>query len=129
MALPQIISRNAAQKIPSIAINSRTVVQPVTHYTCPTGQKAHIKGRIQCTGRGAAATATFAIAGVNMYIWDRSTIAVADYLTNPQFLTTQAAQMALFETDLAAGETVITDQNTGTNAEFNLFMEVTETPV
>jgi len=129
MALPQIVSRNTLQKIPSRAINTRTVVQPVTHYTCPTGKKAHVKGTIQCTGRGAAATATFEINGIIIFTWDRSTIAVADYLTNPQFLTTQAAQMALFEADLLAGQTVVTDQSTGTNAEFNIFMQVTETPI
>ena len=120
-----LFAKNTSQKIPARAINTRTVLQPVTHYTCPAGQKAHCKGRVQCTGRGAAASADFLVAGTVMYRWTAS-VATIDYSISPRDL--RVGQFALFEFDLLAGETIVTDQNTGTNAEFNLWMEVTESP-
>jgi len=131
MALPVITSRNQVQKIPETEINGRVVLQPNTWYTCPVGKKARVKGTVVCTGRGAAATATFAAAGVVMFTWNRVTAPVAgiDYLNSPNNLTTlNGGQVAIFEVDLAAGDTIITDQNTGTNAEFNVFATVQETP-
>jgi len=128
MALPQIISRNTSQKIPSFAINDRVVLQPETWYTCPTGKKAICKGRVQMTGLGAAATANFEVAGVIMYQW-ANTVAAGDYLQNPRLLSDDdGGQMALFEVELEAGDIIETTQNTGTNAEFNVWMEVQESP-
>jgi len=130
MALPQVISRNQAQKIPSFEINGRVVLQPNTWYTCPAGKKARVKGNVRCTGRGAAATTTFAVAGVVMYGWDNATTGTDDYINVPTGLGTgQGGQTAFFDVELAAGETIVTDQNTGTNAEFNLFASVQESPI
>lgn len=131
MALPQIISRNVAQKIATLPIVGRVVIQPETWYTCPTGKKAIIKGRVQCTGRGAAATATVKFAGVIMFTWSNSSTPIATgWMDRPDTLSDiNGGQFAFFEAQLAAGETMITEQNTGTNAEFNVWAEVQETDV
>ena len=120
---------NAVQRIPEFEINDRIVLQPHTWYTCPAGKKARVKGSVQCTGRGAAATADFIAAGVIMFRWSRNTVSPLPYLDNPRDLTTsQGGQFAEFEIDLAAGDTIVTDQNAGTNAEFNVWAKVQETP-
>jgi len=128
MALPQIISRNQSQKIQSFEINGRVVLQPNTWYTCPTGKKAIVKGSVQCTGRGAAATADFNAAGVIMFRWDAISPLIDDYTNVPRALVTgNGGQFALFEVELAAGETITTTQDSGTNAEFNVWASVIET--
>jgi len=131
MALPQIISRNQSQKIQSFEINGRVVIQPNTWYTCPTGKKALVKGRVQCTSRGAAANADFEVAGVVMYSWDNATFPLSNAsnpINTPRALTTNGGgMMAFFEVELAAGDIIETTQNTGTNAEFNVWAEVIET--
>jgi len=128
MTLPQIISRNQLQKIPEIQIQGRVVLQPEVWYTCPAGKKAVIKGRIQCTGLGAAANASVQFAGVTMYTWLVTALNL-DYLIAPRELSVDDDQFAFFEdVQLAAGETMETIQNTGTNSEFNVWAQVTETP-
>lgn len=123
------VGLGAVQKIPENAINDRVVLQPNTWYTCPAGQKARVKGCVQCTDRGAAATADFIVAGVVMFRWSRSTGSPLSYLDNPRTLTTASGgQFAEFEVDLAAGDTIVTDQDSGTNAEFNVWAKVQETP-
>jgi len=130
MALPQIVSRNQAQKIQSVDVNARVVIQPNTYYTCPVGKKAIIKGSVQCTGLGAAANASFEAAGVVMFIWVGSGAIVGDYIDQPRVLSTiNSGQVALFEVQLAASEFIRTIQNTGTNSEFNVFASVIETSV
>jgi len=129
MALPQIISRNQIQKIPTVEINGRVVLQPNTWYTCPTGKKAIVKGSVQCTGLGAAADASFEAAGVVQFRWDQSGSSTGSYIDGPRGLTTaDGGQFAFFEIELAAGEFIRTIQNTGTNAEFNVWASVLETP-
>lgn len=129
MTLPQVISRNQAQKIQSIEINGRVILQPNTWYTCPTGKKAIVKGRVQVTSRGAAANASFEVAGTVMFRWDRNTAVVDSAINAPRTLTTSGGgQFAEFEVELAAGDIIRTIQNTGTNAEFNVWASVAETP-
>jgi len=123
---------NVAQKIPTFEINGRVVVQPHTWYTCPTGKKAIVKGRVQCTGRGAAASANFLVSGILMFVWNQSSnpSSVTNWFISPRSLTTGAGgTFALFEVELAAGEIIETTQNTGTNAEFNLWASVQESPI
>jgi len=129
MALPQIISRNQSQKIQSFEINDRIVLQPNTWYTCPTGKKAIVKGSVQCTNRGAAADASFEVAGVVMFRWDNTAVAPTNgYLDEPRGLSTaNGGQLALFEVELSAADIIRTIQNTGTNAEFNVWADVIET--
>jgi len=118
---------NVSQKIQSFEINDRIVVQPNTWYTCPAGKKAIVKGRVQCTGLGAAAQANFLIAGVVMFRWGGAA-AIGDYLENPRSLSVaNGGQFALFEVELSAGDIVETTQDAGTNSEFNLWAEVRET--
>jgi len=126
MTLPQIISRNQAQKIQSFEINDRVVLQPNTWYTCPTGKKAIVKGSVQCTGRGAAATASFEAAGVVMFTWTSQATPLGFELS-PRDMSSSAAEFGEFEVELSAGDIIETTQNTGTNAEFNVWAEVTET--
>ena len=122
---------NVAQKIPTVEINARVVLQPHTWYTCPTGKKAIVKGRVQCTGRGAAANADFVVAGVVMYSWINTNNTNDDLtISRPRGLSTvEGGMLAEFEVELAAGETIVTQQNTGTNAEFNLWASVQESPI
>lgn len=135
MALPQIVSRNQVQKIPTFEINGRVVLQPNTWYTCPTGRKAIVKGSVTCTSRGAAADVDFVAAGVVMFSWVKD--AITDtfakgpaYIDQPENMATaNGGQRAFFEVELAAGETIVTQQDSGTNAEFNVFASVQETPV
>jgi len=126
MTLPQIISRNQAQKIQSFEINGRVVIQPNTWYTCPTGKKAIVKGRVQCTGLGASATANFVVAGVTMFTWNSDATPLG-YLLDPRTMSASSSELALFEAELSAGDIIETTQNTGTNAEFNVWAEVIET--
>jgi len=128
MALPQIISRNQSQKIASFEINGRVVLQPNTWYTCPTGKKAIVKGKVQCTGNGASASAEFVAAGVVMYDWGTgAATAIEHQIISPRGMRSAQNEFGFFEVELAAGETIITQQDAGTNAEFNVWASVTET--
>jgi len=120
-----------AQKIAEFEINGREVVQPFTWYTCPAGKKAIVSGRVQCTNRGAAAIASFTIAGVIMFEWNNAAANSGDYLQVPRGLTTaEGGQFALFDgIELSAGDTIVTSQSTGSNAEFNLWAKIQETPI
>jgi len=129
MTLPQIISRNQSQRIASRGINQRDVAShPITYYTCPTGQKAKVKMLVQCTGTGAAATVDIVVAGVIMFRWIVAAFA-NNYLDEPRTLSATDDQFAKAEFDLVAGQTVVSAQDSGTNAEINMFMEVQETPI
>ncbi len=117
-----------AQKITEFEVNGREVLQPFIWYTCPAGKKAIVSGRVQCTGRGAAATANFSIAGVIMFEWVTGTGSLG-WEMGPRGLNDNVDEFALFDgIELSAGDTVVTDQSTGTNAEFNVWMKVQETP-
>jgi len=128
MTLPQIVSRNQAQKIQSVEINGLIVLQPNTWYTCPTGKKAIVKGSVRCTDRGTAADTDFVAAGIIMYTWNDAGAIIGDYIDNPESLSTiNGGQTAFFEVELAAGETIVTQQASGTNASFKVFASVIET--
>jgi len=121
---------SGVQKIPQFEINDRIVLQPHTWYTCPAGKKAIVKGRVQCTGRGAAAVANFEAAGVVMYAWTSASSGTTNADIIPRSLRTGGGgQFAFFEVELSAGEIIETTQDTGTNAEFNVWADVQETPV
>jgi len=129
MALPVITARNQIQKLEGRAINRRDVAaHPITYYTCPAGQKARCTGEVACTGTGAAATVDFIVAGIILYRWTNTGF-VASYLDTPRDLGATSEQAALFDFTLLAGETVVSAQDAGTNAEINLFMNVVETPI
>jgi len=134
-----IQAKNTAQKSASIALNDRFVLQPHTWYTCPAGKKANVKGSFECTGTGAAAIGELVVAGVIIHRWlatvatttntsiPRNTSRVftnAGGVSNPPVGTVQEINV-----DLAAGESIVTDQDSGTNAEFNGFLQITESPV
>jgi len=120
---------SVAQKIPEFEINDRIVLQPHTWYTCPAGKKAIVSGRVQCTGRGAAATANFSIAGVEMFQWTSQGVALG-WETSPRNLSSSTSEFALFDgIEMSAGDTIVTDQNAGTNAEFNVWAKVQETSI
>jgi len=120
----------AVQKLPEVPITPvRTVVQPTTWYTCPAGKKAIVKGFVQCTGNGAAATTDFKARGEIMFRWVAGATVVGSHLETPRNLKYSVEQFAEFKTELAAGDIIETVQNTGTNSEFNVFADVQETPV
>jgi len=120
---------SGVQKIPKFEINDRIVLQPHTWYTCPVGKKAIVKGRVQCTGRGAAATASFEAAGVIMFTWVAGGAIIGSWDEVPRNLVDSLDQFALFEVELSAGDIIETTQNAGTNAEFNVWADVQETPI
>jgi len=132
MGLPQIISRNQIQRIATTALNVRKVLSGGTDgdfYTCPAGKKAIIKGSALCTGRGAAGTVNLEANAVVLFTWDRVTAVIGSYLDKPRALSTvDSGQLALFEVQLTAGQILRYTQNTGTNAEMNIFAEILETP-
>lgn len=115
----------SVQKLPGIAITPRaTVVQPTTWYTCPAGKKAKVKGLVTCQGFGAATTASLLIGGTEIAEWDL----VGCDTGNNTPLSLCADHYFEIDVELEAGDTVQTTQNSGTNAEFNVFLEVQETP-
>jgi len=119
-----------AQKIAEFEINDRIVLQPHVWYTCPAGKKAIVKGSVQCTGRGAAANADFNIAGILKFSWPSAGGVQQSYIDGPRALSVvNGGQQAFFDVELSAGDTIETTQNTGTNAEFNVFAKVQETPI
>jgi len=133
------VSTNAVSTIPTVPITPRrTVVQPTTWYTCPAGKKAIVKGKVTCTGTGAGAEGRFVAGGTIMYRWTGSAVtgtnvAVIDdtatyFQANGTQFNTPLNVFRTFEVQLAAGETIQTTQDSGTNAEFNVFAEVQESP-
>lgn len=139
MAIATLTSRTRVSTLAETALNVRVVLQPNTYYTCPTGKKAIIKGRVTCTGLGAAAEARFSVAGVILFRW----IANVGTTTNTSIpdgtsVIVQGNSVRLeppintyrtFEVTLAAGDTLISSQDSGTNSEFNLFASVLELPI
>jgi len=127
MALPQIVSRNQIQKIPTIALNVRKVLSGGTDgdfYTCPTGKKAVIKGTAVMTGVGAAASVNLQFIGISIATWLAS--GGAQINSNPFNMAVDVEFS--FEVQLDAGEVMRYTQNTGTNAEMNINAEILETP-
>lgn len=113
MTLPQIISRNQIQKIPTTALNVRKVNEtPAEFYTCPTGKKALITGGVLCTGLGAAAEVRLLADAVAVVRFDSGDLNVS----------------VPFVCSLDAGETLAKGQNSGTNGELDLTCSVLETP-
>jgi len=115
MGLPQIISRNQIQGIPTTALNERKVNEsPAAFYTCPTGKKALIKGSCSCSGLGAASEVRLIAGGVNVLRF------IAADVT--------AATSKLFDISLTAADTLAKGQNSGTNGELDLNCTILETP-
>jgi len=128
MVLPQVVSRNRIQRIPTIALNLRKVLSGGTDgdfYTCPTGKKALIKGVATCTGTGAAAQVDLNVAGTSLAEWQSSGGATDPF--SPQNLA--VGVQFPFEVQLDAGEILQYSQNSGTNAEMNMNAEILETPI
>lgn len=98
---------------------------PITYYTCPTGRRAKIKGKVVCLGVGAAATVDLNAAGVSICEWQA---------TGGGTLTQVPQDLAVgvefpFEVQLEAGETLASSQSSGTNANILINAEIQETPV
>lgn len=128
MTLPQIISRNQIQRIPTIALNVRKVLSGGTDgdfYKVPTDKKAVIKGFAVCTGTGAAAQVDLNVAGVSIAEWQSSGGQLNQFRPQDMALNIQFN----FEVQLDAGEILQYSQNSGTNAEMNINAEILETPV
>jgi len=121
MTLPTVVVRNQVQKTNKRMIALELdVTMPRTWYTCPAGKVAIVKGTTVCQNTGAAATATLAFAGVIHATWlaTGGSNVLLDDLSEDFVLEWTAF--------LDGGDTIITDQNTGTNAEFKFQAEVEE---
>ena len=114
---------NVVQKIPTIDIKGRVVLQPHTWYTCPAGKKAIVKGSANSTGTGAAANTTLQIGGVTV-----RRVLAAGGSADPWQRDLAPDVVFNFKGQLDAGDIVQTIQNSGTNAEWELIAEVHETP-
>jgi len=131
------VKTNQSQ-LAKIPVSGRVTLQPETWYTCPAGKRAVCKGRVICTGTGAAAEARLSFAGIIVFRWVNKpagqpfiNINIQDdtaitFSNNGVAVGTLINVYRTFEIELAAGETVISSQDAGTNAEINLFMEVEE---
>jgi len=119
------VALNSVQKLPGVPIIPRaTVIQPTSWYVCPAGKKAMVKGLCTCQGFGAASSGSLLIGGTEIAQWEN----VGCELDNTDPLNLCADRYFAFEVELEAGESIQTTQDTGTNAEFNLFGIVEETP-
>jgi len=115
MTLPQIISRNQIQAIPTTALNIRkTNESPAEFYTCPSGKKAVITGSCLCTGLGASSEVRLLVDG----------IAVLRFLAGD----VSALVSKPFNVSLSATDTLAKGQNSGTNGELDLNCSILETP-
>lgn len=117
---------NQIQKIPTIQIlRQDTSGHPITYYTCPAGKKAIIEGKATCLGIGAAATVDINAAGISICEWQSA--GGGTLIQVPQDLAVGVEFP--FRVQLAAGETLTSSQNSGSNANIFMNAEVTETPV
>lgn len=124
MTLPQIISRNQIQKTNKRMIPfTNDVVQPTTWYTCPTGKVAIVRGSCACADTGAAANADLIINGVVYARWIASG---GDTNRNGVLNNLLEALSIDFVAYLNAGDTIVTDQDSGTNAQFHFEAEIEE---
>ena len=125
MTLPQIISRNIIQGIPTTSLNVRKVLSGGSNgdfYTVPTVKKAIIEGSAICTGLGAAATVDLEFNGVRFHRWDAASG------TEVALRTTIININIPFKIQLPAGQILRYTQDSGTNAEMNINAEILETP-
>ena len=118
------VALNSVQKIPEIQILDQIVVQPHTWYTCPAGKKAIVKGNCVCENAGAAATCDLDFNGVSHAEWQA--VGGRTDQNIPQDLA--IGVKFDFEVELSAGQTIITDQSAGTNANFKMNATIRETP-
>lgn len=123
MTLPQIISRNQIQKTNKRVLPLvNDVLQPTTWYTCPTGKIAIVKGTCVCDDVGAAGSTFLQFAGVTYALW-----AASGGGTDINILGNLAPGVTIpFEAKLDSDDTIITDQDTGTNAKFKLQATIEE---
>jgi len=123
MGLPQIVSRNVSQKIPQFSLNLRKVLSGGTDgdfYTVPASKKAIIQGRAVCTGLGAAATVELEVAGVSIQQWNAG--GGTEVNADPKIINIYMD----FVVELDATEVLRYTQNSGTNAEMNVFLRIQE---
>jgi hypothetical protein len=112
------------QRIPEIAVNNRTVVQPTTWYTCPAGKKALVTGTIRLDNYGAASEVYFRVNSVNLEVFN-----INDTVFNGTvYIQHQTYRTREIVCELEAGDTLNTTQSSGTNAEFNVALKILELP-
>ena len=123
MTLPQIISRNQIQKTNKRVFPLTTdVTQPTTWYTCPSGKIAIITGTCECSSTGTGAQADLDFAGVSYAEWQAS--GGGTDINKLQEL--DIGIQIPFVAHLSGGETIVTDQNSGTNANFKMQFTIEE---
>lgn len=132
------VAKTVSQKIPwNVIVNERyTDSHPRTIYTCPTGKKAVGIVTAQCTGLGSATLARIRVDNGSDFItlgeWRNvvpSTFSVSPpnaNRTNFNYFTLGTDMIK--EISLTEGQEILTFQDSGTNAEFNIFLQVQETP-
>jgi len=126
MTLPQIISRGQIQKQNERQIFQQDVAShPITYYTCPAGKIAKIKGFWLCDDTGAAALVDLVAKGIS--IAEVQATGGGSDINKPQDLA-EGINIP-FEVTLVATETLVTAQDSGTNANTTINAVVTESPV
>ncbi len=131
MPIASLISRTRVNTLPESNIIRNITLTPDVIYTCPAGKKAKITGEVRCVDRGAAANASFEAGGVVFYRWDTNASQVtidSGYLKTPNDMTTFSEMPAQVDLILQAGQFIRVIQNSGTNAQFKVNLQVLELP-
>jgi len=108
-------AKNTAQKIDSRAINGSTQSEPggvFQVYTCPTGQRAKIKGTVNVDSFGAGTQVLVQIDSAELIRLILATDSPTD----------------IPEVSLEAGESLELNPNVGTNADIEFALTVVESP-
>jgi len=113
MTLPQIIARNNLQRTNTRALFQQDVAaHPITYYTTPANKVTRISGVWNCLDTGAAAVVDLIAAGVS--IAEVQASGGGTDINIPQNLAENLNFP--FEVWLEATETLVTAQDSGTNA-------------
>jgi len=124
-----IQAKNAAQAIAQTSTIVNSTSTPITVVVPPAGKKAIVTGQVWCVNTGAAAEARLVANGVIIARWPTIGTALND--NNPD--RTGAGGMfpsTKYNVDLILDslQTLVLDQDSGTNAQFKRILKVLELP-
>jgi len=113
MTLPVVVARNKEQKTNErVLFQQNTSAHPITYYTCPAGKIAKIKGTWNCLDTGSAGVVDLIAGGIS--IAEVQATGGGVDINIPQDLAENLNFP--FEANLVALETLVTAQDSGTNA-------------
>jgi len=119
----RITARNTSQKIGTSQLLIRRTLSPFTFYTCPAGKRAIIKGVASCDQTGSAAQVRLKVNNIIILEW-RST---GGDPNKPQEL--RVGDGGNLDVEVEENQSLIYDQNAGTNATMDINAKIQETPL